>query len=56
VWRTEEKRATGRPTRRWEESVTMDLQEVGWGSTDWIDLDRDRCWALVNALMNHQVS
>jgi hypothetical protein len=35
----------------------MDLQEVGWGGTDWIDLaqDRDRLWALVNMVMNLQV-
>jgi hypothetical protein len=34
----------------------MDLQEVGWGM-DWIDLaqDRDRWWALLNAVMNLQV-
>jgi hypothetical protein len=32
----------------------MDLQEVGWRGMDWIALaqDRDRCWALVNAVMN----
>jgi len=32
----------------------MDLQEVGWGSMDWIDMDqvKDRWWALVNAVMN----
>jgi hypothetical protein len=32
----------------------MDLREVGWGSMDWINLtqDRDRWWALVNAVMN----
>jgi hypothetical protein len=35
----------------------MDLQAVGWGSTDWIHLaqDRDRWQALVNVVMNHQV-
>jgi len=35
----------------------MDLQEVGWGGRDWIDLaqDRDRLWALVNMVMNLQV-
>jgi hypothetical protein len=32
----------------------MNLQEVGYGALDWIELaqDRDRCWALVNAVMN----
>jgi len=35
----------------------MDSQEIGWGGMDWIDLaqDRDRCWALVNAVMNFWV-
>jgi hypothetical protein len=35
----------------------MDLQEVGWGDMDWIDLaqDSDRWQALVNAVMNHGV-
>jgi hypothetical protein len=36
----------------------MDLQEVGWGHMDWIDLaqDRDRWWPVVNAVMNHRIS
>jgi hypothetical protein len=44
----------GRPRRRWEDNIKMDLQEVGWGSMDWIDLahDRDRWRAVVNAVMN----
>ena len=52
------KRPLGRPWRRWEDNVKMDLQEVGCGSTDWIELaqDRDRWCALVNAAMNLQVS
>jgi hypothetical protein len=35
----------------------MDLQEVGWGSVDWIDMaqDRDRWWAVVSAVMNFRV-
>jgi hypothetical protein len=35
----------------------MDLQEVGWEGVDWIDMaqDRDRWWALVNAVMNLRV-
>jgi hypothetical protein len=47
----------GRPRRRWEENIKMDLREVGWGYIDWIDLaqDRDRWWALVNMVMNHRV-
>jgi hypothetical protein len=51
------KRPLGRPRRRWKENIKMDLQEVGCGDTDWIDLaqDKDRWRALVNAVMNLQV-
>jgi hypothetical protein len=47
----------GRPRRRWEDSNEMDLQEVGCGGMDWIDLAQDRYgwWALVNAVMNSRV-
>jgi hypothetical protein len=57
VGKPEEKRPFGRPRRRWEDNIKMGLQEVGWGGTNWIDLadDRDRWWALVNALMNLRV-
>jgi hypothetical protein len=43
----------GRPRRRWEDNITIDFQEVGWGM-DWIELaqDRDRWRAVVNAVMN----
>jgi len=54
VGKTERKRPLGRPRNRWEDNIKLELQEVGCGAMDWIDLaqDRDRCWALVNALMN----
>ena len=50
----EGKRPLGRPRRRWEDNIKMDLQEVGCGSMDWIELaqDSDRWRALVNAVMN----
>jgi len=57
VGKPEGKRALGRPRRRWEDTITMDIQEVGCGGMDWIDLpqNRDRWWALVNAVMNVRV-
>jgi len=53
VGKPEGKRPLGRPRRRWEDNIKMDLQEVGWGM-EWIELaqDRDRWWALVNAVIN----
>jgi hypothetical protein len=54
VGKTEGKRPLGRPRRRWEDNVRMDLQEVGIGCEDWIGLaqDRDRWRALVSAVRN----
>jgi hypothetical protein len=51
------KRPLGRPRRRWEDNIKMNLQEVEFGGMDWIDLaqDRDSWRALVNAVMNHRV-
>jgi hypothetical protein len=54
----EGRRPLGRPTCRWEkDNIKMDLQEVVWGGTDWIDLTQDRGkWlAFLNAVMNIQV-
>jgi hypothetical protein len=56
--RTEGKRPLGRPRHRWEDNIKMDVQEVGCGSMDWIELaqDRDRWRARVDAVMNFQDS
>jgi hypothetical protein len=53
VGKLEGKRPLGRPRRRWEDNIKADLQEVGCGGMDWIQLaqDRDRWRALVNAVM-----
>jgi len=57
VGKSEGKRPLGRPRRRWEDNIRMDLQEVGCGGMDWIELaqDRDRWRALVNGVMNLRV-
>jgi hypothetical protein len=54
VGKPEGKRPLGRPRRRWEDNITMDLREIGWGGINWTDLarDRDQWRALVNMVMN----
>jgi hypothetical protein len=54
VGKPEGKRPLGRPRCRWEDNIKLDLQEVGFGGMDWVDLaqDKDRWRALVNAVMN----
>jgi hypothetical protein len=56
VGRPEGRRPLGRPRRRWEDSIKMELQEVKWGA-DWIELAQDRYrWrGLVNAVTNLRV-
>jgi hypothetical protein len=52
-----EKRPLGRPRRRWEDGIKMDLRGIGWGGVEWIHLaqDRDRWRAVVSAVMNLRV-
>ena len=54
VGKPEGKRPFGRPRPRCSDNIKMDLQEIGCGSVDWIELamDRYRWRALVNAVMN----
>ena len=56
VGKPEGKRPLGRPRRRWEDNIKMDIREVGGGG-DWLELaqDRDRWRALVNTVMNFRV-
>jgi hypothetical protein len=60
VWvvKLEGKRPLGRPTRRWEDNIKMDVQEVGCGSMGWIDLaqDSDKWRETENAIMNPWVT
>jgi hypothetical protein len=53
VGKPDGKRSLGRPRRRWEDNIKKDLQEVGWGGIDWMELsqNRDRWRALVIAVM-----
>jgi hypothetical protein len=57
VGRLEGRRPLGRPRRRWEDIIKMDLQEVGWWGMYWIELSQDRdSWrAVVNAVMNLRI-
>jgi len=57
VGKPAEKRPLGRPRRRWVVNIRMDLQEVGYGSVDWIGLaqGRDRWRTLMSAVMNLRV-
>jgi hypothetical protein len=58
VGRRDGKRSLGRYRRRWEDNIKMNLQEVGWGGMDLIDLAHysDRWRALVNMIMNLRVT
>jgi len=57
VGKPEGRRQLGRPRRRWEDNIKIDLQEVGCGVMDWIELaqDRNRWRTLVNVVMNLRI-
>ena len=57
IGKPEGKRPLGRPRRRWEDNIKMDLREVGGGGGDWMELaeDRDRWRALVRTVRNLRV-
>jgi hypothetical protein len=57
VGKPEGKRAPGRPRRKLEDGIRMDLREIGLGGVDWIRLaqDRDRWRAVVSAVMNLRI-
>jgi hypothetical protein len=56
VGKPEGKIPLGRPRRRWENSIKIDVREIGWGAMEWIDLaqDMDQWRAPVNTVMNLQ--
>jgi hypothetical protein len=57
VVKPEGKRSLGRPRRRWEDNIKMDVQEVGGGHGDWKELaqDRDEWRALVSTVKNLRI-
>jgi hypothetical protein len=57
VGKPDGKRPLGGPRHRWEDNIKVDLQEVGFGGMDWIELapDRERWRVLVNAVMKLRV-
>jgi hypothetical protein len=57
VGRPESKRPLGRPRRRWEDDIKMDLGEMGIDGANWIRLAQDRVqwWAFMNTVMNRRV-
>ena len=57
VGKPEGKRPLGRPRRRWEDNIRLDLKEVGGSCGDWMELvqDKDRWLALVGTVRNYRV-
>jgi hypothetical protein len=58
VGKSERKRPMGRPRRRWEDNIKLDLTEIGIDGANWIRLHQDRVqwWAFLNTVMNLRVS
>jgi hypothetical protein len=56
-WEARRQEPLGRPRRRWEDNIKMDLREIGIDGANWIRLaqDRDQWWAFVNTVMNLRV-
>ena len=54
---TPERHHVGRHSSRWEDTIKIDVTEIGWEGVDWIDLaeNRDRYRAVVNTVMNVRV-
>jgi hypothetical protein len=56
IGRPEGKRPLGKPRRRWEDNIKMDLREIGIDGANWIQLAQDRVWrTFVNTVMNLRV-
>jgi hypothetical protein len=57
VGKPEGRRPLGRPRRRWEDNIKMDLQEIGHRGKNWIEVtqERDKCRVRANAAMNFWV-
>jgi hypothetical protein len=55
VGKPERMRPLGRPRHRWEDNISMDLWEIGFGGVDWVHLaqDRERWWAVMNIMNLH---
>jgi hypothetical protein len=57
VGKPEGTRPLGKPRRRWENNIKMNLQDVGCGDMDWMERaqDRDRWWTLMNGVMSLRI-
>jgi hypothetical protein len=57
VGKPEGRRPLGRPRRKWEDNIKMDLGEIGFGDVDWIHLaqDRERRRAIMNTMINLRI-